>query len=161
MTLQTEDVIAILKEDNRIILNCTYQEELKVEISNRDIRWRKLIGGELKNIAVFSPPGGQDPFIPKDMEPLYINRTELIAPNTSLSAVMIIKNPVCSDEGIYQCWIQYFSDEVLKTQTSRSFVEFECKYTFMIYARYNTIRTIKINLQSRSDIEFNSKIQYL
>lgn len=50
--------------------------------------------------------------------------------------------------------------KVVKTQTSRSHVEFECKYTFMICARYNTIRTIKINSQSRSDIEFNSQIQY-
>lgn len=121
-----------MKKDNCIILNCTYQNDSNEDIRNRDIKWQKLIDGKPEVIAIFSPPGGQDPFIHKDMESLYINRTELIAPKTSLSAVMIIKDPVCGDEGEYQCWIQYFSDRLDKVVTSRSVVEFECKYILMI-----------------------------
>lgn len=132
MTLQTNNVVVNLPEDNSIILNCTYQIDGEEYISNRKIIWQKQINGEHKVIAIFSPPGGQLPFIEKEMQPFYNTRTELIAPNTSLSAVLIIKDPVCSDEGIYQCWIEYYPSQVGSetTQTMPSIVEFECKYIF-------------------------------
>lgn len=91
----------------------------------RNIKWQKQIGGKDKNLAIFFPPGGSAPFIYGDMQPLYKNRTELIAPNTSLSSVMIIKDPVCNDEGRYQCQIEYFSDNLEKNQASRSVVRFK------------------------------------
>lgn len=122
MTVHTEDVVANLQKNNSIILNCTFHKDSNEEISNRNIRWQKLIGVKFEDIAMFSPPSGQEPFIIKKMQLLYNNRTELIAPNTSLSAVMIIKDPECSDEGTYQCLIKYFSDFSEKTRTSQSMV---------------------------------------
>lgn len=101
---------------------------MKDHISDGNIRWQKQIGGIFTDIALFSPPGGLKPFIGGDMEPLYNNRTELIAPNTSLAAVMIIKNPICSDGGIYQCRIEYFNDTVPKVETSSSVVSFNGKF---------------------------------
>lgn len=127
MTLQTKDVVTISQEDNSIVLNCTYHKESNEEISNRNIRWQKQIGDKFKDIAMFSLPGGPSPVVVKEMQPLYDNRTELIAPNSTLAAVLIIKNPVCSDEGIYQCKIVYFSDDSEKNQTSSSVVELEGK----------------------------------
>lgn len=126
--MQTKDVVTILHGENDIILNCTYKKDSKEDISNRKIRWQKLIDGKYENIAMFSPPSGQEPFIVKNMQLLYNNRTYLIAPKTSLSAVMIIKDPVCSDEGRYRCWIEYYSDKSKKFQTSGSIVEFHGIY---------------------------------
>lgn len=124
MTIKTDDIV-IFQEDNSINLNCTYQEGSNEHISERDIKWQKLIGDKFEHLAIFSPPGSQQPFIQKEMQPFYNNRTELIAPNTSLSAVMNIKDPICSDEGIYRCQIVYYSDSSEKNQTSRSVVEFK------------------------------------
>lgn len=118
LTLTTGDVI--FQQSDSIILNCTYHADSTEYISDRDIRWQKQIGYEFKDIAIFSPPGRAGPFIVKEMEPLYNNRIELIGPNTSLSAVMVIKHPLCSDKGVYQCRIDYFNSNSLETQTSRS-----------------------------------------
>lgn len=145
MTIQT--IALILQNDNRIILNCTYNKEKEEDISKRNIKWQKQIGDEFIDIAVFSPPGEQEPFIEKEMQHSYNNRTELIAPNTSLAAVMIIKDPVCSDGGTYRCWIQYYSDSSSKVKTNQTVVEFDCKYIFIIYAYiyffsiYNNLHT--------------------
>lgn len=126
LTVQTEDTIVVTQEDDSIYLNCTYQMESIAEgINNRKIQWQKKIQNEFKIIAAFSPPGGEEPFIVIEMQDLYNNRTTLIGPNVSLSAVMIIENPVCSDKGIYQCLIEYFipfSDGI--KQTNRSVVLF-------------------------------------
>lgn len=116
LTLTTGDVI--FQQSDSVILNCTYHTDSTDYISDRDIRWQKQIGYEFKDIAVFSPPGGVGPFIVMEMEPLYINRIELIASNTLLSAVMIIKHPLCSDQGVYQCRIDNFNGYSLATQTS-------------------------------------------
>lgn len=140
-----QTIASILQNDNRIILNCTYNKEKEEDISKRNIKWQKQIGDEFIDIAVFSPPGGQEPFIEKEMQHSYNNRTELIAPNTSLAAVMIIKDPVCSDGGTYRCWIQYYSDSSSKVKTNQTVVEFDCKYIFIIYAYifsiYNNLHT--------------------
>lgn len=131
--MHTENVSAILQDAKRITLNCTYEKDLKEKIADMNIRWKKQIKDKFKVLASFSPPGGLAPFINGDMEPLYSNRTELIAPNTSLSAVMIIKDPVCSDEGIYQCWIEYISKSSVTTNTSLSIVGFSGKYVLLVY----------------------------
>lgn len=131
--MHTENVSAILQDAKRITLNCTYEKDLKEKIADMNIRWKKQIKDKFKVLASFSPPGGIAPFINGDMEPLYSNRTELIAPNTSLSAVMIIKDPVCSDEGIYQCWIEYISKSSVTTNTSLSIVRFTGKYVLLVY----------------------------
>lgn len=106
--METEDVVINLQEDNKIILNCTYRVHSREEIADRYIRWQKQIEDTFEDLAIFSPPGGPAPFIAKGMENLYNNRAELIGPNTSLSAVMVIKDPLCADEGRYKCWIEFF-----------------------------------------------------
>lgn len=123
LTLTTGDVI--FQQNDSIILNCTCHADSKEDISDMDIRWQKQIGYEFKDIAFFSPPGRAGPFFFNEMEPLYNNRIELIGPNTSLSAVMIIKHHLCSDQGVYQCRIRYFNDNSVETQTSRSIVVFK------------------------------------
>lgn len=124
MTLQTEDVIVILHKDSRIILNCTAHKDDNEEVFNSVIKWQKQSGNVFNDIATFLPSGYPKNFIVKDMQPVYSNRTELIAPNNSIAAVMIIKDPICSDEGTYQCWIDYYSDSEKKSENIRSFVEF-------------------------------------
>lgn len=124
MTLQTEDVIVILHNDSRIILNCTAHKDDNEEVFKSEIKWQKQSGDGFKDIATFFPDGYPRDFIVKDMQPVYSNRTEIIAPNNSIAAVMIIKDPICSDEGTYQCWIDYYSDSEKKSENIRSFVEF-------------------------------------
>uniref|UniRef100_K1PLS6 Ig-like domain-containing protein n=1 Tax=Magallana gigas TaxID=29159 RepID=K1PLS6_MAGGI len=116
LTLKTKDVI--FEDGDSIILNCTYFKINTEYIAYRTIKWQKLIGDVFKNIALFSPPGGYRPYIPYEMQPFYNNRTELIAPNISRSAVMIIKDPICSDQGVYRCWIEYYSENSVKEQTN-------------------------------------------
>lgn len=122
--MKTEDVVFDLQKDNRIILNCTYNKDDTEDISDRSIKWQKQIDGTFKDVAFFSPPGGQAPFIQKEMKNLYKNRTELIGPNTSLSAVMIIKDPVCIDEETYRCWIQYYALSSVQEEVNSSVVVF-------------------------------------
>lgn len=132
LTLKTEEVVVFSKEDEDIILNCTYQNNTDERISEADIRWRIREKNVFKDVAIFSPPGRIAPFIESEMEDLYKNRTKLIGPTTSqLSAVMIINNPVCTDEGTYQCWIQYTignSVNIKYNQNVTTFVQFNGKY---------------------------------
>lgn len=116
--------MVISHKDSRIILNCTAHKDDNEEVINRIIKWQKQSGDGFKDIAIFFPDGYPRDFIVKDMQPVYNNRTELIAPNNSLAAVMIIKDPICSDEGTYRCLIEYYSDSAPKSEISRSFVEF-------------------------------------
>lgn len=130
LILKTEDVI--FEEGDTIILTCTYDKDRYEVILNREIRWQKQIGDYFKDIAVFSHPSGLMPFIIRDMQSLYSNRTELIAPNISLSAVLILKHTIYGDQGLYRCWIEYYSEGRVKVQTSGSFVKFKCNYFFLI-----------------------------
>nr|XP_022289537.1 nectin-1-like isoform X1 [Crassostrea virginica] len=110
LTLKTEDNDLHLHEETELVLNCTYHKKSNEDIENRDIRWQKWIGNNFKDVALFSPPGGTKPYINGIMESLYNNRTELIAPTeSSLSAVLILKELVCDDVGVYRCWVDYFS----------------------------------------------------
>lgn len=134
MILQTEDVDVNLQENDNIILNCTYQKDEKNFISDGGINWQKQIGGTYRNIAIFSPPGSAlNPFIEREMQHSYNNRIELIAPNTSLAAVMIIKNPICSDEGTYRCMIEYIYGSSTKVKTSSSVVSFNGKFKLLVF----------------------------
>lgn len=106
LTLQkTEEVVFISNEDINIMLNCTHQRNGTEEaIPDEKIRWRVKVKNAFKDVAIFSRPGGYQPYIAFNMENLYKKRAELIAQTSSqLSAVMIIKDRVCSDEGPYQC----------------------------------------------------------
>uniref|UniRef100_A0A8W8MR52 Ig-like domain-containing protein n=1 Tax=Magallana gigas TaxID=29159 RepID=A0A8W8MR52_MAGGI len=91
----TEDVI--FEEGDTIILNCTYDKDRYEVILNREIRWQKQIGDYFKDIAFVSPPSGPGPFIIWDMQSPYSNRTELVAPSISLSAVLIVKHLTCAN----------------------------------------------------------------
>nr|XP_022323875.1 nectin-1-like isoform X2 [Crassostrea virginica] len=108
LTLKTEDVVVNLQDNTRVSLNCTFRNEKYEEIENRDIRWQKLIRDSFEDVAIFSPPGGKEPFITTEVENVYSNRTDLVAPNSSLSALLIISNVICNDEGVYRCWIRYY-----------------------------------------------------
>lgn len=133
MTLKTEDVIVISEEDNSIMLNCTFRKDSNERISSSDIRWQKQMGEKFTDVAAFSLPGDDEPFILNEMLPLYNKRTELIGPNTSLSAVMIIKDPICSDVGIYRCWIEYVSPgSIGKPKTSLSTVLFNGRDIYIL-----------------------------
>lgn len=126
--METEDVIIDLHEDNRITLNCTYRSDDTELIPERNIRWQKQINGTFRDVAAFSPPNVRAPYITENMQEFYINRTELIGPNTSLSALMIIKNILCIDQGAYKCWIKYYVGISEKEKTSSSLVVFKSKY---------------------------------
>lgn len=152
MTIETEDVVINLQEDNRITLNCTYRSNSTDVISERNIRWQKQINGTFIDVAIFSPPYGSPPYITENMQDVYINRTELIRPNNSFSAVMIIKDLLCTDEGAYKCSIKYFvgiSSE--KEKAVSSVVVFNSKYIpptkcsiFRIYQTHSMIRSMKV-----------------
>ena len=92
-----------LQDNTRVSLNCTFRNENFEEIQNRDIRWQKLIRDSFEDVAIFSPPGGNKPYINAKVENVYGNRTDLVAPNSSLSALVIISNVICNDEGVYRC----------------------------------------------------------
>ena len=111
-------------------------------IENRDIRWQKWIGNTFKNLATFSPPGGQSPFIQRGMESLYSKRTERIAPNGSLSAVLILKELVCGDVGVYRCWVEYYSNKSNDVSTSLSTVAFEGKKYFIVPVCLNALELL-------------------
>lgn len=152
LTMVTEDVVTNLQEANNFTLNCTYHKENTDLISDGGIRWQKQINGTFEDIAFFSHAGGKPPFFKKEMKTLYENRTELIGPNTSLSAMMIIKDPVCTDEGTYKCLIQYFEQDSPKVNTASSVVVFNCEYTpptkyriYRIYQTHSIILSIKVH----------------
>lgn len=127
LILKTDSIVYFSPENNIITLNCSYHLDSGESMRDRDIMWQKKKGNEVKVIATFSPPGGQEPYFEPDTQDFYKNRTELIAPNnTSISAVMIIRNSGCTDEGMYQCRIQYFSGGS-KEEIGSSFVEFSGK----------------------------------
>lgn len=132
LTLKTEDVVFISKEDQNFTLNCTFKNSTRDEIPEKFIRWRIMVKDVFKDVALYSTPGRSTPVIEENMEDLYKNRTELIAPTISqLSAVMIIKNPVCTDEGTYQCWIQYYvgsNSAKLVVESANTSVQFDGKY---------------------------------
>lgn len=131
MTLETDDVI--VQENDSIMLNCTYRNDSRESISNSDIRWQKQIGDTFVDVAAYSPPGGFKPFIVEDMRRFYDNRTKLIAPNTTLAAVLIIKDPSCSDVGTYRCRIRYiYPGSLEKNKTSLSTFSFNVKGIYML-----------------------------
>lgn len=131
LTLKTEDVVFISKDDQNFTLNCTFKKSTWDLIPDNYIRWRIMLKNKFKDVAIFSPPGGIDPFIEKTVEDLYKNRTELTAPTTSqLSAVMSLKNPACTDEATYQCWIQYYVGNSVEpvVESANTSVQFDGKY---------------------------------
>lgn len=151
LTLNTKDVIVLSKEDKNITLNCTYQRNSDKEevIPDKHIRWRVKVKNTFKDVAIFSRPDGYKPYIASNMEDLYKNRTVLIAPaHPQLSAVMIIKDPECSDVGTYQCWIQYSVGELntMHVENKITFVQFNGNYTSSLCSRIlNVLKLLKYN----------------
>lgn len=137
LTIKTEDIVVISKEDEIITLNCTYHSNNSAEKIS-EIRWRIRVKNVFKDVAIFYPSGLYEPFIAEEIVDLYKNRTVLIGPNTTqLSAVMIIKNPVCTDEGTYQCWIQYtiIPSVTYHVTNDTTSVQFNGKYIFSMSSR--------------------------
>ena len=119
-----------LQDNTTVSLNCTFRKENNEEIRDRDIRWQKQIGNSFIDVAIFSPPGGKEPYIDSAVENVYINRTDLIAPNNSLSATMTIINLICDDEGVYRCLIHYFIGKNKYNELSNSSVIFTGKFLY-------------------------------
>lgn len=146
LTLITEEVIDISKEEN-ITLNCTYQTVTEEIISDKNIRWSVRENNVFKDVAIFSRPGGYIPYIAPNMTDLYINRTELIAPTDfQLSAVLIIKSPVCTDEGTYQCSIKYTigTSDTIHVRHKTSIVQFNGNYISSLCSRiFNVLKSLK------------------
>ena len=68
------------------------------------------------------------------MESVYNNRSELIAPTDgSVSAVLIQKELVCDDVGLYQCLVDYYSDNTNYKSTSLYTFAFKSKTIFLVY----------------------------
>lgn len=130
LTMETEDVL--FQKNDSIVLNCTWHMDSMEDISFYGAIWQKKIGNEFINIAVVSSRGVWL-FDGWNMQPYYRNRAEPITPNTLPSAAMIIKDPVCSDQGVYKCWIKYssYSNEFDQT-SSRSIVTFKGYYIFSV-----------------------------
>lgn len=150
LTLITEEVIDISKEEN-ITLNCTYQTVTEEIIFDKSIRWSVSENNVFKDVAVFSRPGGYPPYIAPNKKDLYINRTELIAPTDfQLSAVLIIKNPKCTDEGTYQCSIKYTigTSDTINVRHKTSIVKFNGNYISSLCSRiFNVLKSLmKYNL---------------
>lgn len=150
LTLNTEDVIVFSKGDKNITLNCTYLiNSINEVIPDENIKWRIKEKNTFKDVAIFSRPGGYHPHIAVNMEDLYKNRTMLIAPaNSQLSAVMILKDPECSDEGTYQCWIQYSVGlpNTMHVENKITFVRFNGNYTSSLCSRIlNVLKLLKYN----------------
>lgn len=146
LTLITEEVIDISKEEN-ITLNCTYQTVTEEIIFDKNIRWSVRENNVFKDVAVFSRPGGYPPYIAPNKKDLYINRTELIAPTDfQLSAVLIIKNPTCTDEGTYQCSIKYTigTSDTINVRHKTSIVQFNGNYISSLCSRiFNVLKSLK------------------
>ena len=126
LTLKTKDIGLHLHEETDLVLNCSYDKEINEVIGNTDIRWQKWIGDIFEDLATFSPPGGQLPFIVREMESLYSERTELIAPTDgSFCAILILNKLMCDDVGEYRCLVEYYSDKADYVIISLSTVAFK------------------------------------
>ncbi|XP_062578870.1 uncharacterized protein LOC134240804, partial [Saccostrea cucullata] len=130
LTISTSPELKVkFRSDTSLVLSCNYSVEHGERISDREIKWQKRIVNRFEDVAVFSPPGGEEPYIHHKLAPALINRTKLITSNTSVSSIatLIIHDVVCSDEGLYQCWIEYFVDvdHRDKHKKSLSLVTFE------------------------------------
>ncbi|XP_061181241.1 carcinoembryonic antigen-related cell adhesion molecule 8-like [Saccostrea echinata] len=152
LTISTSpDIKAKFQSDTSLVLSCNYSKEPGEAISDREIKWQKKIGNNFVDLAVFSPPGGKEPFIPLNRTSALANRTKLIAPNVSSSATMIIKEVVCSDEGLYQCWIEYFvnyEEKQMKSVTSVTFEAEAKKPTHFVFNGQNQLeenQSIQLN----------------
>lgn len=129
--METEDIL--FQNNDSIVLNCTWHMDSMEDISFYKTTWQKKIGNEFKDIAGVSSRGY---WLTSNMEwnwqPYFRNRGELITPNTLPSAVMIINDPVCSDQGVYKCWIKYIFHSHHFDQTSCSIVIFKGYYIFSV-----------------------------
>lgn len=127
--METEDVL--FQKNDSIVLNCTWHMDSMEDISFYETTWQKKIGNEFKDIAGVSSRGFWYN-IEWNMQRYFRNRGELITPNTLPSTVIITKDPVCSDQGVYKCWIKYTSHSNYFDQTSCSIVTFKGYYIFSV-----------------------------
>ncbi|XP_062577961.1 uncharacterized protein LOC134239847 [Saccostrea cucullata] len=110
MTVITNPELNVTLGSNApIVLNCTYPTDISV----RTIKWKKLFHDGYKDLVVFDP-GNRDAFFARDG--VYLsNRSYLIYPyNGSTSAVLIINDVMCEDEGLYQCLVDYKDGGIIK-----------------------------------------------
>ncbi|XP_061181468.1 carcinoembryonic antigen-related cell adhesion molecule 5-like [Saccostrea echinata] len=118
ITVTTNSEINVtLGSNTPIVLNCTYPTEITVET----IKWKKLVHGVNKYLARFDPRQS-DASLAGDGIYL-VNRSNLINPkNSSRSAVLIINDVKCEDDGKYQCFVEYKDGVLIKEATSKTTV---------------------------------------
>lgn len=74
--------------------------------------------------------------------------------------VMIIKDFDCSDEGIYQCWIKYFLDSLVKIKISKIIVGFVGKYVFLMLLNFVLKKKLNKMFVNFMNIEKKNKLKY-
>ncbi|XP_062583678.1 carcinoembryonic antigen-related cell adhesion molecule 5-like isoform X2 [Saccostrea cucullata] len=117
-----------VKLQRNITLSCNYAREDKEEISDRKIIWQKHLGNKYVDVAYFSVSGKPDPSIHKDFKKYLENRTHLIAPQENLTtATLIINHAVCSDEGLYRCWIEFYLNDAIDDNQNQTSVIFQAE----------------------------------
>lgn len=144
VTVKTGDIVVVSQENDSIILNCSFSKKSNEKFGR--IRWQKKLSRYMeRDLAQFSLPGGPKPFIAKEMQDYYKNRTYLIGPNTSLVAVMIIKEPVCGDEGEYYCTIEYYYSNlrIYGRKYSTSLVVFNGKDILLTVELIQSMKNVK------------------
>ncbi|XP_062605532.1 E3 ubiquitin-protein ligase rnf213-alpha-like [Saccostrea cucullata] len=123
LTISTSPELKVkFRSVTSLVLSCNYSVEHGESISDGEIKWQKQINNSFEDVAVFSPLGGQEPYIHPDMVSDLGNRTKLVTLNTNVysSATLVIHDVVCGDEGLYQCWIEYFDAIDLRDEWRKS-----------------------------------------
>lgn len=118
ITLITKPELNVtLGSNSPLVLNCTYPPDISV----KQITWRKFIINSYKDLAIFDPGESDAAFATAGV---YLrNRSKLTNPkNSSPSAVLIINDVMCEDDGRYQCFSQYSKDKVIQEATSETAV---------------------------------------
>ncbi|XP_061181237.1 carcinoembryonic antigen-related cell adhesion molecule 6-like [Saccostrea echinata] len=119
-----------LQRNTNITLPCRYSREDNEEISDRKIKWQKQSPNGYVDVAYFSIPGGPDPSIQRDFKESLENRAHLIAPQENLTrATLVLNNAVCRDEGLYQCWIEYYVNDAIEHEQNQTSVKFQAEAT--------------------------------
>lgn len=107
MTITTPpEINATLESNSSIILNCTFEKKDNEQI--RNVYWRKKMSGDYEDLVDVTHV-----YTDYRVHGAYLkNRSELLRfGNGSTSAVLIIKDVRCIDNGQYQCSINYKAGE--------------------------------------------------
>lgn len=121
MTITTPlEINATLESNSSIILNCTFEKKNNEEI--RNIYWKKKISGDYKVLVDVTSI-----YADYSVDGVYIrNRSKLLRfGNGSTSVILIIKDVRCTDNGQYQCSINYKAGEAYQKAENNTAVNIQ------------------------------------